>query len=54
MSRKIVEKTVVISALPIFDALELNLTRLMSFSVIDFFAGVGNIVGIDRVENIEL
>ena len=54
MSAKVVEKTIVISALSIFETLELNLSRLFLFSDGNFFSRVGNIARIDRVENFEL
>lgn len=54
MSRVIEEKAIVIGALPIFETLELNLTRLLTFSVVDALARVSNIIGIDRIENVEL
>ena len=47
MGGKIVEKTIIVGALPIFEALELNLARLLLFSDVDFFSRVSNIVGID-------
>ena len=54
MGGKIIEVTVIIGALPIFEALELNLARLFLFSDVDFFPRVGDIVRIDRVEDIKL
>ena len=54
MSGKIIEKTTVISALTIFEALELNLSGLMSFGVVNALARVGNVVGIDRIKNVKL
>ena len=43
MSREVVEVTIVIRTLPIFKTFEVNLTRLNFFSVVNFFASVGNI-----------
>ena len=54
MGGKIVEKTIIVGALPIFEALELNLARLLLFCDVDFFSRVGNIAGIDRIEDIKL
>lgn len=37
------EKAVVIGALAIFEALELNLSRLLFLGVVDFFTGIGDV-----------
>ena len=54
MSREVIEEAIVIVSLPIFKTLELNLARLLAFSDVDFFPKVGDIVGIDRIENEKL
>lgn len=48
----VVEKTIVIGALPIFRALELNLAKLFLFSVVDFFARIGNVAGVNVVQDV--
>ena len=50
----IVEETIIVSALPIFETFELNLSWLLFFSRLDFLPSVRNIAGIDCVEDIEL
>ena len=40
VSGKVVEETIVVGALPIFKAFELNLTRLLLFGFVDFFPSV--------------
>ena len=47
MGGKIIEEAVIVGALTIFETLELNLSGLLVFSVVNFFAGVGDIVRID-------
>ena len=54
MGGKVVEKAIVIGTLSIFEAFELNVSGLLLFSVVDFFARVSNIIGIDRIENEKL
>ena len=51
---EIVEEAFVVGALTILEALELNLTRLLFFSVVDLLAEVGEIAWTEMVENIEL
>ena len=52
---KVIEKTVIVRALPIFETLEVNLTRLNFFSVVDFFAGLRNIcAALDLIHDVEL
>ena len=41
MSGEIVEEALVVGAMPIFKAFELNLARLLLFSVVDLLANVG-------------
>ena len=54
MSRKVVEKAVVIGALSIFEALELDLSRLLFFGLVDFLSGFRNVKRVDRIESEEL
>ena len=54
MSGEIVEKALVIGALAILEAFELNLSGLLLFSVVDLLAKVGEIARTQMVENIEL
>ena len=54
MGREIVEEALVVGTLTIFEAFELNLTRLLFFSVVDLLAEVGEIAWTEMVENIEL
>ena len=51
---KIIKEAIIIGALTIFEALELNLSGLMSFGVVNALARVGNVVGIDRIKNVKL
>ena len=54
MSRKVVEVTVIISALPILKAFEIDLSRLLLFCFVDAFAKFGKVVetvnGIHKVK----
>ena len=54
VQREIFEEAVIVGALTIFETLELDLTRLLTFSVVDAFARVGDITGIDGVKDIKL
>ena len=54
MSRKIVEETVIVGALTIFEAFKLNLARLLLFGVVDFFPSVGDVERVDGVDDEEL
>ena len=54
VSREIVEETVVIGAVTIFKAFELNLSRLLFFSFVDLFPCISDIEGVERVENEKL
>lgn len=54
MSGEVLEETFIIGALPILETLELNLTGLLFFSVVDAFSCVGNVAGINGAENVEL
>ena len=47
MSREVVEETIVVCTLPVFETFELNLTRLLFLGFVDFFSRVGDIVRID-------
>ena len=50
----IAEEAVVVRALTIFDALELDLPRLLFFGVVNAFSSVGEIAGVDVVQDVEL
>ncbi len=54
MGGMVVEKTIIIGALAILEAFELNLSRLKLFGFVNTLARVAYIAGIDRVENEEL
>ena len=54
MSRKIVEETVIVGALPIFKAFELDLTRLLFFGFVDFLPSVRDVERVDRIDDEEL
>ena len=54
MSRKIVEETVIVGALPIFKAFELDLARLLFFGFVDFLPSVRDVERVDRINNEEL
>ena len=54
MSGEVFEKTIVIGALPIFKAFELNLARLLLFGIVDFFPSVRYIERVDRIDDEEL
>ena len=54
MSRKIVEETVIVGALPIFKAFELNLARLLLFGFVDFLPSVRDVERVDRIDDEEL
>ena len=54
MGGKVFEITIVIGALSVLEALELNLSGVFLFSDVYFFAGVGNIARIDRIKDVEL
>ena len=54
VSGMVVKEAVVIGALPILQARELNLTRLLFFSFIDFLAIFRSVERVERVEYIEL
>ena len=54
MSRKIVEETIVVGALPIFKAFELDLTRLLFFGFVDFLPSVRDVERVDRIDDEEL
>ena len=51
MSGEVVEKTIVIGALPIFKAFELNLARLLLFGFVDFLPSVRDGERVDRIDN---
>ena len=48
------EVAIVVDALPIFEALELDLTRLLFFRFFDLLACVGEAAEIQMIENVEL
>ena len=54
MSGEIIEKALVVGALTILKTFELNLPRLLFFSVVDLLAKVGEVARTQMVENIEL
>ena len=54
VSGMVVKETVVVGALSILEARELNLTRLLFFSFIDFLAVFGSVERVERVKNKEL
>ena len=54
MSRKIVEETVIVGALPIFKAFELNLAWLLFFGFVDFLPSVRYVERVDRIDDEEL
>ena len=55
MGREIIEKAVIVGALSIFETLEMNLARLILFSVVNFFASVGNIhAAFNFIHDVEL
>ena len=54
MSREIVEKAIVVGALPIFETLELNLSRLLLFGFVDFLPSVRDVEGVDGIDDEKL
>ena len=54
MGREIVEEALVVGTLTIFEAFELNLTRLLFFSVVDLLTSVGKAAETQMIENVEL
>ena len=54
VSRKVVKEALIVSILPIFEALDLNMTRLLFFFVVDLFAQVGEATKAQMIEYIEL
>ena len=54
MSREVIEETIIVGALTILEARELNLTGLLFFSFIDFLAIFRSVERVERVEYIEL
>ena len=55
VSRMVKEEAIVIGALPIFEAFEVDLARLLSLGVFDTFARLGNvIVAFEVVHNVKL
>lgn len=55
VSGVVVEETVVIGTLAVFEAFKLNLTRVKFFGVVDFFAGLSNIgTEFNFVEDVKL
>jgi len=53
VSREIVKEAVVVSALPVFKAFELNLSRLLLFGFVDFLSSVGDVERVERVERVD-
>ena len=51
---EIIEKALVVGALAILKTFELNLPRLLFFSVVDLLAQVGEIGGAQMIEDVEL
>ena len=54
VSRVVVEKTIVIGALPIFKAFELNLARLLLFGFVDFLSSVRDVERVGIIDDEEL
>ena len=54
VSREVVEKALVVGALSIFKALELNLSRLLLFGFVDYLPSVRDVKRVDRVNDEEL
>ena len=54
MGGEIIEKALVVGALAILEAFELNLTRLLFFGVVYLLAKVREVARTQMVENIEL
>jgi len=54
MGGEIIEEALVVGALPIFEAFELNLSRLKFFGVVNLLAEVGEIAGIEMIEDVKL
>ena len=51
VSRKIVEETVIVGALPIFKAFELDLARLLLFGFVNFLPSVRDVERVDRIDD---
>ena len=54
MSREVVEKAIIVGALPIFKAFELNVSGLLFFGFVDFLPSVRDVERIDRIDDEEL
>ena len=54
MSREVVEKTIIVGALTIFKAFELNLSGLLLFGFVNFLPSVRDVKRIDRIDDEEL
>ena len=54
VSRKIIEETIVVGALAIFKAFELNLAWLLLFGFVDFLPSVRDVERVDRIDDEEL
>lgn len=54
MSGEIIEKALVVGALAILKTFELNLPRLLFFSVVDLFAKVGEVSWTKMIEDVKL
>ena len=54
VSGEVVEEAIVVGALPIFKAFELDLTRLLFFGFVGFLPSVGDVERVDRIDDEEL
>ncbi len=49
MGREVMEEALVVGALPILETLELDLTRLLLFGVVDLLANVGEVAEVQVI-----
>ena len=55
MRGKVAKVAVVVGALSILEALQMNLSRLLTFGVVDTFSSISNVVvAFERVHDVEL
>ena len=54
MSREIIEETIIVGTLPVFETFELDLTRLLFLGFVDFLSSVRDVERIDRIDDEEL
>ena len=55
MGAEVIEEAIVVVALPILETFKVDLTRLLLFGVLNFFAGSRNVSqALDLIHNIEL